>query len=77
VWVVSTLTSMWTISAADESLLYSSDDVRGSILGDHPNDDPPHSFEFSDAGDVFDVLPPVAAMVVAVVFGGHHEVLPR
>src|SRR5947209_5089835 len=52
------------------------DDVGGTVLGDDPDDGPAHLLEHLDALNVFDVLPSVTSVLIAVVFDGDQVLLP-
>jgi hypothetical protein len=46
------------------------------VPGDHPDDDPAKTFEMLQSPDVPGVLPPIASVLVAVVFDRDLHIFP-
>ena len=64
------------MTTARESVPCSRDNGLSSILLDDPQHVPTHTLDHVGSTDVFDVLPSVAAVVVAVILEGDHRLVP-
>src|SRR6476661_5284451 len=62
--------------AERDSLAHPAQHVGGTVLRHDPHDDPSHSLQQLDPTNVLHVLPAIGTVLVAVVFDGHHPLVP-
>src|ERR1700722_5000067 len=70
------LVSIWAPPTAGQGAVCPIDDDVGTMFGHYSDDDPALVVSDTEFVDVLDEPPTVAAMVVAVVFGGDLVLLP-